>query len=205
MDKECVSKACDCLSWILSLHGRSLEGLGFALRAVEYDPVLQRLSRASRHCWRSFPDYSEVCDESDTALVLKPDDYFVWESRLYYFTVTTPTSCVEAIFGEFVRWGDRSLRSRGFPLPTTIGRWGGVCVGYVSPDFRRHSTRFFFKPLFSHHDRSRFELYAYANVSREREDGFTDEYRGMFDHWRDIRGLRRRRGGAGFAATASIS
>ena len=189
VDKECVSKACDCLSWILSLHGRLLEGLGFALRAVEYDPGFAEAQQGVAALLAKLSDYSEVCDESDTALVLKPDDYFVWESRLYYYSYH-PDLCVEAIFGEFVRWGDRFPALSQFSFADhdrTMGR--RLRVGYVSPDFRRHSTRFFFKPLFSHHDRSRFELYAYANVSREREDGFTDEYRGMFDHWRDIRGV----------------
>ena len=134
-------------------------------------------------------DYSGVCEESDIALSLDANDYYVWENRLYYYSYH-PDLSVEAIYGEFVRWGDRFPALSRFSFAEhdrTQGR--RLRIGYVSPDFRRHSTRFFFKPLFAHHDRSRFELYAYANVSREREDGLTDEYRGMFDHWRDIRGV----------------
>ena len=40
-------------------------------------------------------------------------------------------------------------------------------VGYVSPDFRRHSTRHFLLPLLAHHDRSRYEIVAYAELAKK--------------------------------------
>ena len=54
-------------------------------------------------------------------------------------------------------------------------------IGYVSPDFRRHSTRHFLEPLLAHHDRTRFEIHAYAELSDE--DEFTARYRSFTDHW----------------------
>jgi len=35
-------------------------------------------------------------------------------------------------------------------------------VGYMSPDFRRHSVAYFLEPLLEGHDRSRFEVFGYA-------------------------------------------
>lgn len=54
-------------------------------------------------------------------------------------------------------------------------------VGYVSPDFRRHAANRFVEPLLEHVDRSRFELYAYAELSRE--DEVTQRLKPRFDHW----------------------
>jgi hypothetical protein len=60
-------------------------------------------------------------------------------------------------------------------------------VGYVSPDFRQHTCRFYFDPLLSNHDHAQVELFAYSNVSVE--DDHTLRMKGYFDHWRSIRGV----------------
>jgi len=54
-------------------------------------------------------------------------------------------------------------------------------VGYVSPDFRRHSCRHFLEPLLCHHDKNAIEVYAYAELVLE--DEVTSRYKGYTDHW----------------------
>lgn len=54
-------------------------------------------------------------------------------------------------------------------------------IGYVSPDFRRHSARYFLEPLLANHDSSVVEVTAYAELRRE--DEWTERYRGYVDHW----------------------
>ena len=129
-------------------------------------------------------NFDQVVEESDTALALKPDDPTIWEQRLYVYSYH-PDLAVKQIYEEFVRWGNR------FPDPEldfskhdrTPGR--RLRIGYVSPDFRGHTSRFFFWPLFANHDQIAVELYAYSNVSIE--DGFTKKFKGLFEHWRNIR------------------
>lgn len=58
-------------------------------------------------------------------------------------------------------------------------------VGYVSPDFCRHSVAYFIEPVIRHHDRSRFEVYCYSNGVRP--DEVTERLKGIADAWRDIR------------------
>jgi predicted O-linked N-acetylglucosamine transferase (SPINDLY family) len=131
-------------------------------------------------------DFTDVRDQTDKALALFPDDRILWEMHLYYLSYH-PDMDVADIFSEFVRWGDR------FPVPEadfsahdrTPGR--KLRIGYVSPDFRRHTSRFYFYPFFSNHDHDEVELFAYSNVNVE--DDITARFRGCFDHWRDIRGL----------------
>ncbi len=60
-------------------------------------------------------------------------------------------------------------------------------IGYLSPDFRRHSCAFFAEPLFEHHDRGNVELFAYADVVEP--DFVTSRFEAKSDHWRNIRGL----------------
>lgn len=56
-------------------------------------------------------------------------------------------------------------------------------LGYISPDFRRHSVASFFEPLLEQHDRARFELYGY--YTHPRVDSMTQRLRARFDHWFD--------------------
>ena len=57
-------------------------------------------------------------------------------------------------------------------------------IGYVSPDFRRHSQSQFTVPLLSHHDHERFEVFCYSDVAVA--DSFTDRIRGYADAWHDV-------------------
>ena len=54
-------------------------------------------------------------------------------------------------------------------------------VGYVSPDFRRHSCRHFIEPLLAAHDRSVIELFAFAELKQQ--DAYTARYQPLFEHW----------------------
>jgi len=60
-------------------------------------------------------------------------------------------------------------------------------IGYVSPDFHTHSVSYFFVPLLEAHDRTAFEIYAYASVGRP--DEITDRIQKSADVWRDVRRL----------------
>ncbi len=74
-------------------------------------------------------------------------------------------------------------------------------VGYVSPDFRRHSMSTFLEPLLAHHDKQVVEVYLYAELSKtskedavfqlesKSEDAETQRYRTYADHWIPTVGL----------------
>ncbi len=55
-------------------------------------------------------------------------------------------------------------------------------IGYVSPDFRRHVVMRFFEPILDAHDRTRFEVYAYAEV--DRPDAITEQVQRRVNVWR---------------------
>jgi protein O-GlcNAc transferase len=57
-------------------------------------------------------------------------------------------------------------------------------IGYVSPDFRRHSVAFFIEPILKAHHRDEFEIVAYSNVARP--DEVTGRIRASCALWRDI-------------------
>jgi predicted O-linked N-acetylglucosamine transferase (SPINDLY family) len=172
------------LSSIFMKQRRFIEVEQLCRKALAIQPDFAEMRENLSRILAYLSDYEQVVAESDRAFALKPDHPQMWEQRLYSFSYH-PDLSVEAIFSEFVRWGDR------FPDPVvdfsahdrTPGR--KLRIGYVSPDFRAHSSRFYFWPLFTNHDRSAFELYAYSNV--QEEVTWTRLFRGQFEHWRDIR------------------
>ena len=56
-------------------------------------------------------------------------------------------------------------------------------IGYVSADMRRHSVAYFLYPLFAHHDRKQFEIYAYYRW--QGHDEITRKFVEKADKWRD--------------------
>jgi protein O-GlcNAc transferase len=60
-------------------------------------------------------------------------------------------------------------------------------IGYVSPDFRGHSSRYFLEPLLANHDATAFELFAYAELGWE--DSVTRIYKSYFEHWVETKAM----------------
>lgn len=60
-------------------------------------------------------------------------------------------------------------------------------IGYLSADLYGHSVAFFLEPILCNHDRSRFEIYCYAN--RTMEDETTLRLKALSNHWRVVYGL----------------
>lgn len=86
-------------------------------------------------------------------------------------------------FGEV--W-DKAPPDQTFTNPPEPGR--RLRVGYVSPDFKRHVTAYFIEGVLAAHDRSKVEVFCYAEV--DNADDMTECLKGLSDHWRWIAGQR---------------
>ncbi|MDX5363667.1 MAG: hypothetical protein LPJ91_05880 [Pseudazoarcus pumilus] len=62
-----------------------------------------------------------------------------------------------------------------------------IRIGYLSSDLRKHSVRFFFRPLLEGHDRTKCEIYAYYDMAWEDEQ--TIAIRDRCDVFREIANL----------------
>jgi predicted O-linked N-acetylglucosamine transferase (SPINDLY family) len=114
-----------------------------------------------------------------------------WPASSFVFGVWFhPDWGPEKIREAHVQWNDRYARplapqSVSFDIDRSPGR--RLRVGYVSPDFRRHSQSQFTIPLLSQHDHSQFEVFCYSNVAVP--DEVTERIRSYADGWRDIAAL----------------
>ncbi|MFA4917906.1 MAG: tetratricopeptide repeat protein [Thermodesulfovibrionales bacterium] len=60
-------------------------------------------------------------------------------------------------------------------------------IGYVSPDFRKHSIAYFIEPVLSSHNREKYEIFCYSDVLFP--DDVTKRIQEYTDQWRGIAGM----------------
>jgi predicted O-linked N-acetylglucosamine transferase (SPINDLY family) len=77
-------------------------------------------------------------------------------------------------------------RNAGFaPAPDPRRR---IRIGYMSPNFSRHSVGYFVEPVIRHHDRKHFEIFCY--YTHHLSDETTARIHRLADGWRDIADAR---------------
>jgi protein O-GlcNAc transferase len=110
-----------------------------------------------------------------------------WSAYLFALNLDE-TADAAAILAEHVRFGSTlamrvpRMHRREARDPRRMLR-----VGYVSPDFRRHSVACFIEPLLRHHDRSAIEVHCYYNHATS--DEITERFIGLSDRWHVIASL----------------
>jgi protein O-GlcNAc transferase len=173
----------------LRLKNQYIDALDSVGRALRMNPEVTSAQQGYSSLLSYLSDYREVCKYSETALSLATDSEksIVWANRLFHL-IYHPDLSAQEICSEHIRWGKQyaALGQEGFATHdrTPVRR---LRIGYVSPDFWGHTCRFYFEPLFSQHEHTRFELFAYASVLYE--DEHTQRFKPFFDHWRDIHSL----------------
>lgn len=120
------------------------------------------------------------------ALEIQPDARRA-RSALLFLLLHHPDADGPTLLAEHRAWNDRhAVAFTSRPARPRVDSSAGrrLRVGYVSADFRRHSSSYFLAPLFEHHDRDRFEVYCYSNTKKA--DDVTAQLRGYVSGWRDI-------------------
>lgn len=98
-----------------------------------------------------------------------------------------PEISAEELFLEYQRYGEfiNSTVKHEFDHSNRTQKFDRrIRIGYSSADFRNHSCSFFIEPMLDHHNRDRFELFAYSNTVGL--DDKTQRIRNCFDHWIDV-------------------
>lgn len=88
----------------------------------------------------------------------------------------------ETIAAEHREWGKRHAAHLA-PARNSFRRHSSrIRVGYVSPDFRRHSVSYFALPVIEAHDPAHFEIFCYSDVKSP--DEMTARFQ-KHSHWRN--------------------
>lgn len=120
------------------------------------------------------------------AIELLPDNLEAYSNFLYCAQSVANQSNTE-IFQYYRVWEKRfaeHLYPLKAPTITPSSKTTPIKVGYISPDFRHHSTNSVFETLFNHHNSQLFEIHAYSNTLRE--DLITQKFKTIVPHWHPI-------------------
>ena len=127
----------------------------------------------------------EAIETFRMALRIKPD-YDQAHSNLVQALNYFPDIDAGAIYNEHRHWETcqipdslRIAAHKNTPAPERTLR-----VGYLSPDFRRHSVDFFFEPFLDWHNSRQVTTFCYANVKNP--DPVTKRLHSRANFWRDI-------------------
>ena len=77
------------------------------------------------------------------------------------------------------------LKEKWLPHSNTREPGKRLKIGYVSPDFRKHSVAYFIETVFAHHNREQVEVYCYSN--NPISDEVTLRLKSLVEHWCDIK------------------
>ncbi len=95
----------------------------------------------------------------------------------------------DVVFRAYRAWA----RAFADPIPASTSHCNSprpdrtLRVGYISPDYHRHSVAYFFESLLDGHDRKAFEIVGYGQV--DEPDEVTERLIKKFDLYRDVQGL----------------
>jgi len=135
------------------------------------------------HAGRVDEGFKQMCRAAQAA----PDDPFIQANCLWYrhYVPEQDRASFFRAYQDWARrfWPMRLCRQDYMNRPAPQRR---LRIGYISPDFCRHSVADTFEPIFDGHDRAQVEVFGYGNVACP--DDTTQRLKEKCDQYRDIYG-----------------
>jgi predicted O-linked N-acetylglucosamine transferase (SPINDLY family) len=162
------------------------EAISTYRRAIELKPDLAKAHSNLGNALKDAGQLDEAIGCYRHAMTLAPDDPAAG-SNLINALHFHPDYDAASICAESCRWNLRFAEPlRQFHCPHANDRdpERRLRIGYVSPDFRDHVVGRNILPILERHDRSRFEVFCYANVTQP--DALTERFKNASTAWRNI-------------------
>lgn len=169
--------------------GRPSDAMASFEAALEIQPSLVAAHRGMAEASLALSLPKRAIKNYEAALRLEPGSPAVRSNLLMCLNYVDPIS-PEEVYAAHTLWErfhglDRTELA---PKPNNTPRADRrLRVGYVSPDFRRHSVYFFVRPMLGAHDREKVETFCYADVRKP--DDFTRDLKAHSDHWIPVDGI----------------
>ena len=173
-----------------ALHSQAKleEALQCYEKAVSLNPGIAEVYDSMGSLFKSRGQIARAIELYRICVAARPDSYRGHSDLVFAYNYSSDYG-PEFVYREHLRWGE------------SHGGVGGVSenysnvrdpdrrlrIGYVSPDFYRHSVSYFFEPVLECCNHEKFETFCYANVLKP--DSVTTRLRELADNWHDTSNL----------------
>jgi predicted O-linked N-acetylglucosamine transferase (SPINDLY family) len=171
---------------VLMLGKQVTEALEACHRALAIEPNSTKALTQIGQCHALLGDAEAAVAFYDRALAIKPDDDIALQSRIFSLDFCAGDDALhQAARSEWWRRIAPRISPKHPPQHDNARDPARkIVLGYVSGDFRHHSSARVFHPVLQHHDKSRFEVICYCNSPTK--DDVTASFRQIADRWRDV-------------------
>lgn len=171
---------------VLMLAKQVTEALEACRRALAIEPNSAKALTQIGQCHALLGDAEAAVAFFDRALAIKPDDEIALQSRIFSLDFCAGDDALhQAARSEWWRRIGPKISPKHPPRHDNARDPARkIVLGYVSGDFRHHSSARVFHPVLQHHDKSRFEVICYCNSPTQ--DDVTASFRQIADRWRDV-------------------
>jgi len=154
------------------------------LQALKYDPDCVEAMNSYAVNLKNQGRNQEAYNLLNQATEKRNDYWDIYSNKLFLLHFMQDQS-PSSIFQEHVKYGQQLMSE--FRPQTHIFHYNKsskIRIGYVSPDFKRHSVAYFIESILRNHDQKKFSVYCYANVKQP--DEVTQSFHKLRVKWRDI-------------------
>lgn len=183
------AEALNNLGNVLKEQGKLDEAIASYRRALKINPCYAFAYNGAGGALQEQGQLEEAEECYRRALQMNPD-YTIAHSNLLLTLNYQPRHDALTIFTEHKRFAEKHAYHLLAAIPPHANDTNParrLRIGYVSPDFRRHSVGFFIAPILFEHDQVQFEVFCYSDVLVH--DEMTKRMQGYAGHWRNISGL----------------
>lgn len=175
--------------------GMLYAALGQSTPAIDNFKKAQQLEPDGAYIWTNLAKCLMGIGRSQEALCLlrkaiavNPRSREAYPNLLYGLNYLPETGASE-IFEESQKWAHIQAPTLWAYMDhdNTLDPVRKLRIGYLSPDFKKHSVTYFFEPLLNGHHRDQFEIFGYGDVKKP--DLVTDRLTKKFDCYRNIMGI----------------
>ncbi|MBF0225549.1 MAG: tetratricopeptide repeat protein [Desulfobacterales bacterium] len=191
--KKAISLKPDCAEVFLNMGNTLKQKLKFSKaiacykKAIKIRPNYAEAYINLGNIYKEIGMIKESIDFYRQSLKINPSIYQAGNNIL--FAMMNEFYTEEEIYKESTQWWKHNSKDqpKTFKLKNTIEPFKKLKIGYVSPDFCRHSVSFFFLSLMSAHNKKDFEIFCYSNTKKT--DEITEQIKSLSDHFKSIVGI----------------
>lgn len=177
------------LGKLLNASGQAIQAISFLYQAIQLDPGYAKAHSNLGDALSALGDTEQAISCYRRAMECDPE-YVIAHSNLLLCLHYSSEQSRDAIYGEHLNWAVKHCPSKDENIHHSNSAEPGrkIRVGYLSPDFRRHSVAFFIEPILANHTNEQYKIFCYSNL--QTPDKTSKRIKGLVaDGWRDVFGL----------------